>query len=79
MIASALLGGSVFVHFFLISMISLGIFLAGHKTRKKRYREGSRGQSRAVMEYSNIHCFSYREHEEATDGFREELGRVLLE
>jgi len=78
MIALALLGGSVFVHFFLISMIGLGIFLASHKTQKKRYREGRRGQSRTVMEYSNIHCFSYREHEEATDGFRAELGRVLL-
>lgn len=71
-VVSVLLGGSVLVNLFLLGTICLGNFLLFHK---KPFKVPDEGQSKTLREYSNVHCFSYKELEEATGGFREELGR----
>ncbi|CAO2837217.1 unnamed protein product [Amaranthus hypochondriacus] len=65
-VVSILLGGSVFVNFILLL---LGIFFIYNKKQLKIV-------SIANDEYSsNVSCFSYKVLEDATNGFKEELGR----
>ncbi|PKI58872.1 hypothetical protein CRG98_020771 [Punica granatum] len=65
---SVLLGSSVFLNFMLMGAVGLGFFLIYQKKL-----------SRIFMDESgldvNIRCFKYRELEDATNGFKEELGR----
>ncbi|XP_062016222.1 G-type lectin S-receptor-like serine/threonine-protein kinase RLK1 [Rosa rugosa] len=62
---SILLGTSVFVNFILIAAVCLGVLIY----RKKHARfTGNELET-------NLVCFSYKELEEATNGFSEELGR----
>ncbi|XVF47472.1 hypothetical protein PTKIN_Ptkin03bG0111300 [Pterospermum kingtungense] len=65
---SALLGSSVFVNFLLVGMFCMGSFFLYHKkvTRNQINQNGIR---------SSLRFFSYRELEEATGGFKDELGR----
>ena len=65
---SVLLGGSVFVNMILIVAICLGIFFIYHKKLK-------RPMSNVNSVETNMRCFTYQELAEATDGFKEELGR----
>ncbi|KMT14418.1 hypothetical protein BVRB_4g071970 [Beta vulgaris subsp. vulgaris] len=71
-LAKVLIGGSVSVNFLLLSSISLGIFFIYHKKQLKVFYVGQRN---TLREYSNVHCFSYQELNEATNEFKEELGR----
>ncbi|XP_031387433.1 G-type lectin S-receptor-like serine/threonine-protein kinase LECRK4 [Punica granatum] len=65
---SALLGSSVFLNFMLMGAIGLGFFMIYHKKLSRIFKdEGGLDV--------NIRCFTYRELEDATNGFKEELGR----
>uniref|UniRef100_A0A2N9J8G3 non-specific serine/threonine protein kinase n=1 Tax=Fagus sylvatica TaxID=28930 RepID=A0A2N9J8G3_FAGSY len=68
LIGSVLLGGSVFVNFILIGAIFLGFFFIYHKKIKRIATSGS------VVDI-NLRCFTYKELVEATNGFKEELGK----
>uniref|UniRef100_A0A2N9J648 non-specific serine/threonine protein kinase n=1 Tax=Fagus sylvatica TaxID=28930 RepID=A0A2N9J648_FAGSY len=65
---SMLLGSSVFVNIILIVAICLAFFFIYHNKLK-----------RPIINFnaveSNLRCFTYKELVEATDGFKEELGR----
>ena len=65
---SVLLGTSLFVNFLLVVGISMGFFLIYKKkvTRPHEDRDVSR---------FNLRCFSYKDLTDATDEFKEELGR----
>jgi hypothetical protein len=63
---SVLLGCSMFVIFILIGAICHGFFY------KKRVSKIDRNGSFLEM---NLRCLTYKELQEATDGFKEELGR----
>ena len=65
---SMLLSGSVFVNIILIVAICLGFFFIYHKRLKRSILNVD------VVEM-NLRCFTYKELVEATDGFKEELGR----
>ena len=67
LVGSFLLGGSVFLNFLLAAAISL-VRLRSGQERQKITGESS------ILE-RNIRSFTYKELEEATDGFREVLGR----
>ncbi|CAO2838482.1 unnamed protein product [Amaranthus hypochondriacus] len=67
-----LLGGSISVNFILLIAIGLGILFICHVKQLKVNNDGSEN---ALKEYQNVHCFSYQELREATNGFTEELGR----
>lgn len=69
---SVLLGGSVLANLFLLSTCCWGNFLS---YRKKPVRLFDEGESKTLWDYSSVHCFSYQELTDATDGFKEELGR----
>ncbi|KDP25139.1 hypothetical protein JCGZ_22674 [Jatropha curcas] len=62
---SVLLGGSVFVNFILVGVVSFYFFFLYQKQSSRTER---------VAE-SNLRYFSYKELMEAADGFKEELGR----
>ncbi|XP_059431142.1 G-type lectin S-receptor-like serine/threonine-protein kinase RLK1 [Corylus avellana] len=66
LVGSVLLGCSVFVIFILIGAICIGFFY------KKKVSKIDRNGSFSEM---NLRCLTYKELLEATDGFREELGR----
>jgi hypothetical protein len=66
LVVSVLLGCSVFVIFILVAVICCRFFY------KKRVSKIDRNESYSEM---NLRCLTYRELLEATDGFREELGR----
>ncbi|KAK1565789.1 hypothetical protein Q3G72_035183 [Acer saccharum] len=68
LLGSLLLGGSVFFNVILLVAISLIVFV-WHKRGA-----GNNAQDSNVSD-TNIRCFTYKELEEATDGFKEELGR----
>lgn len=72
-VVAGLLGGSVCVNFLLLSAIVLGVFFMYNKKHSTLLGENQR--SKNLSEYSNVHCFSYKELEDATDGFKEEIGR----
>ncbi|KAK1565093.1 hypothetical protein Q3G72_018605 [Acer saccharum] len=63
-----LLGGSVFFNVIFLIAISLVVFV-WHKREA-----GNNAQDSSVSDM-NMRCFTYKELEEATDGFKEELGR----
>ncbi|KAL9455300.1 hypothetical protein AB3S75_010668 [Citrus x aurantiifolia] len=65
---SVLLGSSVFVNFALACAFVLGFFFI----YKKKWTRNSPGDG--TIE-TNLRCFSYKELEEATDNFKEEVGR----
>ncbi|XP_021728896.1 G-type lectin S-receptor-like serine/threonine-protein kinase LECRK3 [Chenopodium quinoa] len=65
-----LFGGSVSVN--LLLLIAFGIFLIYDK---KQPKESNESQRKTLSEYNHVHYFSYQELNEATNGFKEELGR----
>ncbi|KAF7152283.1 hypothetical protein RHSIM_Rhsim01G0188400 [Rhododendron simsii] len=68
LVGSVLLGSSLFINVALLGAFCLGFFLiCQKKILNSRHRFG------AVE--TNLRCFSYEELAEATDGFKEELGR----
>ncbi|KAL2942056.1 G-type lectin S-receptor-like serine/threonine-protein kinase RLK1 [Bienertia sinuspersici] len=72
-IFEVLFGGSVCVNFLLLTAMILGIFFVYNKRHSKLLDDYQR--SKTLREYSNVHSFSYKELEEATNGFKEEIGR----
>ncbi|XP_021728897.1 G-type lectin S-receptor-like serine/threonine-protein kinase RLK1 [Chenopodium quinoa] len=68
----AMLGTSVGVNFLLISATILGAFIMYNKSHSTCLKEH---QSKTFSEYSSVRCFRYKELEQATDGFKEEIGR----
>ncbi|XP_062083184.1 G-type lectin S-receptor-like serine/threonine-protein kinase RLK1 [Humulus lupulus] len=66
-IRKGILSGSVCVNFMLLGAICVGILLA----RKKK---SERSPSPQDDPESNLRCYSYKELEEATDDFKDELG-----
>ncbi|XP_058073430.1 G-type lectin S-receptor-like serine/threonine-protein kinase LECRK3 [Magnolia sinica] len=66
-VGSMLLGSSMFLNFTLLA-ISLFVLSRYHKRSQKVQRNSN-------MLRSNLRSFTYRELEEATDGFKEEVGR----
>ncbi|KAI5675225.1 hypothetical protein M9H77_06175 [Catharanthus roseus] len=65
---SVFLGSSVFVNFVLIGVIFLGFLLIYQN------KLGRNGKGEDVL-HRNLRCFTYKELENATNGFKEELGR----
>ncbi|KAF8412449.1 hypothetical protein HHK36_000413 [Tetracentron sinense] len=68
LVGSMLLGSSIFFNFILLAALLLIVFLVYHKKLKKT------NQISSVLE-TNLHSFTYKELEEATDGFKETLGK----
>ncbi|XP_021728908.1 G-type lectin S-receptor-like serine/threonine-protein kinase RLK1 [Chenopodium quinoa] len=66
-----LFGGSVSVNLLLLVAIGFGLYFIYHK----KLKESNKGQMKALSEYNHVHYFSYQELNEATNGFKEELGR----
>lgn len=66
---SVFLGSSVFINFILLGVICLGFLLI---YQNKIGKSSVKGED--VLE-RNLCCFSYKELENATNGFKEELGR----
>ncbi|KAM6598142.1 hypothetical protein CsatA_008666 [Cannabis sativa] len=62
------LSASVCVNFMLLAAMSMGFFIIYKKRNKRSFAP------QEVPE-SNLRCFTYKELEEATDGFKDELGR----
>ncbi|XP_044470542.1 G-type lectin S-receptor-like serine/threonine-protein kinase LECRK3 [Mangifera indica] len=67
-VGSVLLGGSVFFNVILVTAVCLRFFLVHKKVHRQIPHHDD------VVE-TNLRCFSYKELEEATDGFKEELGK----
>ncbi|KAL5567262.1 hypothetical protein UlMin_030426 [Ulmus minor] len=65
---SVLLGTSVLVNFLLVGGICMG-FLLVYQRKSKKSRE-----DKDISRY-NLRCFAYEDLSDATDGFKEELGR----
>ncbi|KAG6781759.1 hypothetical protein POTOM_014672 [Populus tomentosa] len=68
LVGSVFLGCSVFVNFLLVCAICMGLFFI-YRRRTKRIP-----QKDGAVE-TNLRCFTYQELAEATEGFKEELGR----
>lgn len=68
LVGSVFLGCSVFVNFLLVCAICMGFFFI-YRRRTKRIP-----QKDGAVE-TNLRCFTYQELAEATEGFKEELGR----
>ncbi|XP_061962263.1 G-type lectin S-receptor-like serine/threonine-protein kinase RLK1 [Populus nigra] len=66
-IVSVLLGGSVIVVFVLVGLLCSGPFFYHKKHKENHQQESSMGM--------NLRCLTYKELEDATNGFNEELGR----
>ncbi|KAJ6945115.1 hypothetical protein NC651_000219 [Populus alba x Populus x berolinensis] len=66
-IVSVLLGGSVVVVFVLAGLLCSGPFFYHKKHTEKHQQESFMGM--------NLRCLTYKELEDATNGFNEELGR----
>ncbi|KMT14398.1 hypothetical protein BVRB_4g071770 [Beta vulgaris subsp. vulgaris] len=71
-LTKVLFGGSISVNILLLSAIGWGIFFIYHKKKLKLFHAG---HTKAPGGYSNILYFSYQELNEATNEFKEELGR----
>nr|DAD29981.1 TPA_asm: hypothetical protein HUJ06_031449 [Nelumbo nucifera] len=67
-VGSVLLGGSVFFNLLLLVAVALLFSFIYHS----KVMKGS--QVTSLLE-TNLRCFTYRDLEKATDGFKEELGR----
>ncbi|KAG6781754.1 hypothetical protein POTOM_014667 [Populus tomentosa] len=68
LVGAVFLGCSVFVNFLLVCAICMGFFFI-YRRRTKRIP-----QKDGAVE-TNLRCFTYQELAEATEGFKEELGR----
>ncbi|CAN6696874.1 unnamed protein product [Malus baccata var. baccata] len=68
LVGGLLLGSSVVLNFIFLAAISL-VFFYGYKKKHNLTSSAS-----SIME-ANLRSFTYKDLEEATDGFREELGR----
>ncbi|MCL7040215.1 hypothetical protein MKW94_023803 [Papaver nudicaule] len=68
LVVSLLLGSSVFFNFIFVATIILVFFFMNKKLMRK-------GKQKSSVSRSSLRSFTYQELEEATDGFREELGR----
>ncbi|XP_058070879.1 G-type lectin S-receptor-like serine/threonine-protein kinase LECRK3 [Magnolia sinica] len=69
-IAGALiLGSSAFLNVLLVGAISLALLYSRHRKKQMKFRPSS------SLLGSNLRSFTYKELEEATDGFKEEIGR----
>ncbi|KAL6125144.1 hypothetical protein ACLB2K_073204 [Fragaria x ananassa] len=68
LVGALLLGSSVFLNFLFVAAIALLLFCTYHKSHRVTPSTSS------IME-ANLRAFTYKELEDATDGFREELGR----
>ncbi|KAF8396073.1 hypothetical protein HHK36_017685 [Tetracentron sinense] len=69
LVGSVLLGSSVFFNFLLLTAISLVMFFMYHKKQRRD------SQVKGAPLEINLRSFTYQELEEATDGFKDELGR----
>ncbi|KAI5663798.1 hypothetical protein M9H77_23121 [Catharanthus roseus] len=67
-IVSSFLGGSVFINFLLITAVFCGLYLI-YGAKKLKIHSNNH-----VLE-TNVHFFAYEELVEATNGFKEEIGR----
>ncbi|KAL8162651.1 hypothetical protein V2J09_014140 [Rumex salicifolius] len=66
---STLMGTSMFVNLLLLGTF-FGIWFFCHRENKARHTV-----NKAVDTWDNISCFTYKDLEEATKGFKEEIGR----
>ncbi|XP_074283867.1 G-type lectin S-receptor-like serine/threonine-protein kinase LECRK3 [Silene latifolia] len=71
-LTKGLLGGFVCVNFILLCVVGLGLFFVYKKCTIRGYEDRKR---HSISEYNTAHCFTYKELESATNGFREEIGR----
>ncbi|KAJ4712678.1 Receptor-like protein kinase [Melia azedarach] len=69
MLGALLIGGSVFFNFLLLLAVSLALFMW------LKTRDGNNVQDSSICAETNLRSFSYNELKEATNGFKEELGR----
>ncbi|RWR75560.1 G-type lectin S-receptor-like serine/threonine-protein kinase LECRK3 [Cinnamomum micranthum f. kanehirae] len=67
-VGSALLGSSGFLNFLLVSAISLALYYSYHKKLLSMHEDSS-------LLRLNLRSFTFKQLEEATHGFKEELGR----
>ncbi|CAO2837222.1 unnamed protein product [Amaranthus hypochondriacus] len=72
---TALLGCSVCINLLLLSAIVLGIFFMYNKKQSRGTLIDEHQRIKTLREYTNVHCFSYKELNDATDGFKEEIGQ----
>ena len=68
LLGSLLLGFSVFANFILIAAIGYGFFFI-YQNKLNKINRGS-----SVLDM-NLRCFTYKELQDATNGFKEELGK----
>ncbi|KNA15702.1 hypothetical protein SOVF_095830 [Spinacia oleracea] len=73
-VSVALFGSSVCVNFLLLSAIVIGICFM-YNNKHSRLLDEHHQRSKTLSEYSSVHCFSYKELANATDGFKKEIGR----
>ncbi|CAO2841282.1 unnamed protein product [Amaranthus hypochondriacus] len=72
-IFAALLGVSVFVNFLVVGAIGLRVLRI---TSWKKFRDFDGDHAiETLREYGNVNCFSYHELQNATQDFKEEIGR----
>ncbi|KAJ4724153.1 Receptor-like protein kinase [Melia azedarach] len=69
LLESVLLGGSVFFNCIFVAALCLCFFLVYHKKQQNQIPNHD-----SVVE-TNLRCFTYKELEVATNGFKEELGK----
>ncbi|KAL5815124.1 hypothetical protein ACOSQ3_025918 [Xanthoceras sorbifolium] len=69
LLGALLLGGSVFFNVVLLVAVSIVVCVWHHKKEA-----GNNVQDSSISD-TNMRCFNYKELEEATDAFKEELGR----
>ncbi|GLT52515.1 hypothetical protein SLA2020_258530 [Shorea laevis] len=70
LVLSVLLGTSAFFNFFTLVVISLFLFCF----YKRKIKDINRIHGKGEIE-TNLRCFTYKELEDATKGFKEELGK----
>ncbi|XP_042514326.1 G-type lectin S-receptor-like serine/threonine-protein kinase LECRK2 [Macadamia integrifolia] len=68
-VAAVLLGSSIFFNLIFVVAIFTGVLMY-HKMKSK-----GKVQQNPISVETNLHSFTYKDLEEATDGFKEELGR----
>ncbi|CAO2837224.1 unnamed protein product [Amaranthus hypochondriacus] len=70
-----LLSGSICVNFLLLSVMVLVIIFKYNKNQSRLTLIYEHQRTKTLSEYSCVHCFSYKELNDATDGFKEEIGQ----
>ncbi|KAK4857945.1 hypothetical protein QYF36_008535 [Acer negundo] len=68
LVGSVLPGSSVFINFTLVTASCLGFLAVNHKKLTRPHQVES-------VSHMNLHCFTYKELDDITHGFKEELGR----